>query len=66
MALHREVKPGDTLRIGDTVIVVEHKSGQATRLRIDTSLPIHQTKAGQVPAAPSEAPKPTLSRSIPA
>lgn len=67
MALFREVKPGDTLRIGDTTIVVDRKSGQTTRLRIDTPLKIQQTKAGQAPAASTPAvtaaPKPTLFRS---
>lgn len=72
MALYRELKPGDSLRIGDTVIVAESKSGKATRLRIDTSLEVHQTKAAKAsdPPAPATAPvmeepqvRPTLFRS---
>lgn len=69
MALYREVRPGDILRIGDTVIVAERKSGQVTRLRIDTALTVVQTKAAKAsdspaPAtAPASAPKATLFRS---
>jgi len=51
MALVRELKPGDTLRIGDITIVAEPKTGKAARLRIDTNLPIQHLKAGAMPAA---------------
>lgn len=73
MPLYREVKPGDTLRIGDSVLVIERKSGQVSRLRIDTTLPVHHTKAdateapapsAPVAAAPEAPPRrPTLFRS---
>lgn len=69
MPLFRELGPGDTLRIGDTVIVAERKTGQRTRLRIDTPHRIQHHKAGTAPAAPSApsgasdaTPRPTLFR----
>lgn len=37
MALYLDLKPGDAVHIGGgTVVRVERKSGQATRLRIDS------------------------------
>lgn len=70
MPLVRELKPGDSLRIGDITIVAEPKTGKAARLRIDTTLPIQHLKAGATPAtippAPADkagaeaAPRPTL------
>lgn len=45
MALYRDVKPGDELRIGNTKITVETKSGQRTRLRIDSPFDVEHVKA---------------------
>lgn len=49
MTLYRDVQPGDTLRIGDTVIAIEQKSGQRTRMRIDSPLEVEHLKAGARP-----------------
>lgn len=56
MPLVRELKPGDSLQIGDITIVAEPKTGKAARLRIDTNLPIRHMKAGATPAASKPAP----------
>lgn len=65
MTLYRDVQPGDTLRIGDTVIAIEQKSGQRTRMRIDSPLDVEHVKAGSrptmtrpdvAPAVPTAAP----------
>lgn len=66
MPLYRDVQPGDELRIGDTVISIEAKTGQRTRLRIDSAHEVQHRKAGArlsqaqaqtklQPAAPAEA-----------
>lgn len=48
MALHLDVEPGDTIRIGDhTTVRMERKSGQRARLRIESSEDINQFKAGE-------------------
>ena len=46
MALFLEVEPGDTVRIGDSVIRVENKTGRRTRIRIDGSSDVDHQKAG--------------------
>lgn len=47
MALHLDVEPGDTIRIGPhTTVRIERKSGQRTRLRIDSTEDISQYKSG--------------------
>lgn len=56
MPLYRDVQPGDELRIGDTVISIEAKTGQRTRLRIDSVHEVQHRKAG---ARLSQAPVPT-------
>lgn len=50
MAVYRDVQPGDTLRIGDTIIEVAHKTGQRARLRIESKLDVEHIKAGARPA----------------
>ena len=51
MPLVRELKPGDTLRIGDTTVTFEKKTGQRTRVQIDTTLPVKH-----IPAQPKQEP----------
>lgn len=67
MPLFRDVQPGDVLRIGDTSITIEQKTGQRTRLRIDSPHDVEHVKAGARPAmtrpdmpeaAPRAAPQP--------
>lgn len=75
MPLFRDVQPGDRLTIGDTVIEVESKTGQRTRLRIDSPQEVVHDKAGarpqfaappiptprpSAPAEPTGAPRPRL------
>lgn len=63
MPLTRDVRPGETIRIGDDIVInVERASGQRARLTINTSLPIRHDKAGPKPAAPDPGPRPTLIR----
>lgn len=65
MPLTRDVRPGETIRIGDDIVInVERASGQRARLSINTTLPIRHDKAGAKPAASTEptAPRPTLIR----
>lgn len=63
MPVFRDVKPGDVLRIGDTVIEVEYKSGARARLRIDSPLEVkHQmaqaaSMTRPAPIAPTTAPR---------
>lgn len=49
MALYLDLKPGDAVRIGgNTVLRVERKTGQATRVRIDTEYKVTMDR-GDVP-----------------
>lgn len=69
MPLTRDVRPGDILRIGDTVISVERASGQRARLRIDSALPIRHDRAGSESAPAEDAgkaakPRPTLFKPV--
>lgn len=65
-ALTRVVKPGDTLQIGDDVIVVEHASGQRARLRITSARPVrHLSKNQPATADAAAAAPPLLTRSVP-
>ncbi|MCR6496229.1 hypothetical protein LJB71_08365 [Thermomonas sp. S9] len=65
-ALTRVVRPGDTLQIGDDIIVVEHASGQRARLRINSDRPVrHLTKPQAAKAETASAPRPLLTRSVP-
>jgi len=53
MPLFLDVEPGDAVRIGaDTVVRVERKSGQRTRLRIDSEYKIELDRAAAEPARP--------------
>jgi hypothetical protein len=67
MAYYMELAPGDTLVVGDgTRISVERKSGQRTRLKIESDQDVERIKAGEpVPARqitkpPSPAPAPEV------
>lgn len=64
MPLTRDVRPGESIRIGDDIVInVERASGQRARLTINTTLPIRHDKAGPKPAATEQpAPRPTLIR----
>lgn len=53
MPLKRDVQPGDRLVIGDTVIEVEFKSGQRTRLSIESAQEVQHQKAGAKPSLAS-------------
>lgn len=65
-ALTRVVRPGDTLQIGDDVIVVEQASGQRARLRITSDRPVrHLSKNQPAPATSGGAAQPLLTRSVP-
>lgn len=79
MALHLDVEPGDTIRIGaHTTVRMERKSGQRARLRIESTEDIDQFKAGEpvppmqaktlqrapVPPTPQAPAMPVLRRSI--
>lgn len=53
MALFLSVEPGDSVRIGDSVISFEKKSGRQVRVRIDSKLDIeHVGGQGDKPATP--------------
>lgn len=56
MALFLDIEPGDTVRIGQSSIVLEAKSGRRARLRIDSTEDVTHSKGG------SES---TLARSAP-
>lgn len=52
MAVYLELGVGDTLVIGNSRITVDRKSGQRTRLRIDSTEDVERIKAGDpVPRA---------------
>jgi hypothetical protein len=54
MAYYMELAPGDTLVVGDgTRISVERKSGQRTRLKIESDQDVERIKAGE-PVPPRE------------
>lgn len=63
-ALTRVVRPGDTLQIGDDLIVVEHASGQRARLRITSERTVRHTPKNQA-AGDRPASRPLLTRSVP-
>ncbi len=78
MSVFLELAHGDTLMIGSTRIVMERKSGQRARLKIDSTEDIERIKAGQpVPTAAKQAaaginpgggdstPRPFLQRRLP-
>lgn len=53
-----DLRPGESIRIGDAVVSVEEKSGQKVRLAVDAarSLPIRRIDpAGHAEPEPSEA-----------
>ncbi len=66
MALFLDVEPGDVVRIGaDTVVQVERKSGQRTRIRIDSEYKVQFNRAGKA-ERPTAAPEtPLIRRPIP-
>ena len=67
MALHIEVEPGDSIRIGPhTTVRMERKSGQRARLRIDSTEDIAQYKAGEAVPAIESPPVLPSSRKAPA
>lgn len=61
MALSIEVLPGERVRIGNTTITIEDKTGRRSRLRIESSEHVSLEKAGAVPTRPppSESPPTT-------
>ena len=68
MAYYMELAPGDTLVVGDgTRISVERKSGQRTRLKIESDQDVERIKAGEpVPprhqrTSPAPSPEPAPS-----
>ncbi|GEM_PF-7123746 len=46
MALKLDLAPGDAVRIGDSVIKLEEKSGKRARISIDSNEDIQAYKAG--------------------
>lgn len=50
MALYLDVGPDDMVRIGNTIITIERKSGQRARLRIIGPDEVELTKRNAVPA----------------
>jgi hypothetical protein len=46
MALKLDLAPGDAVRIGNSIIKVEDKSGKRTRVSIDSDEDIQSYKAG--------------------
>lgn len=77
MAVYLELSVGDTLVIGNSRIRVERKTGQRTRVAIDSAEDVERIKAGDpvpaqqqqntsaAPAAPSVQPVPVLRRPAP-
>lgn len=58
MALYLDLKPGDAVHIGgNTVVRVERKSGQATRLRIDTEYKVTMDRGDLRRPEPAKAPE---------
>jgi hypothetical protein len=45
MAKFVELRPGEVVRIGATLVTLEQKSGQRARLRIDGTEPVTHLKA---------------------
>lgn len=43
-----ELKPGQSLAIGDAIVTLEEKSGQVARLAVqaDKSIPVHRIQSG--------------------
>ena len=56
MSLFRDVAPGQALRIGDTVVQVEHKTGNRVRLRIDSPHPVEHVTAAKPQLSPASPP----------
>lgn len=46
MALHIDMEPGDTVRIGRSLVRMERKAGRRARLSIDSADDIAHYKAG--------------------
>jgi hypothetical protein len=63
MAVFLDVPVGDSVRIGNSTITVEEKSGRRARLRIDTREDVSLERAGAMrrvePAPPSAQPAPS-------
>lgn len=53
MALFLDAEPGDEIRIGQSVVRIERKSGQKARLRIESTEDVHHTKPGDEPEQPA-------------
>lgn len=76
MAVFMELAPGDTLRIGKSIVRLEYKTGARARLSVDSAEHIErikahgprapQTDAPAKPAVPSTEPMPFLKRPLPA
>lgn len=47
-----ELKPGETVSIGDSRVTLEAKSGQRARLKIESNEPIVKGRAEPMPARP--------------
>ncbi len=56
MAVFLDVPVGDSVRIGNSTITVEEKSGRRARLRIDTREDVSLERAGATSRPPSPAP----------
>lgn len=53
--LRIDLKPGESVRVGDAVITLEHKLGKGARLAIeaDRSVPIRRMKAAHESRSPA-------------
>jgi hypothetical protein len=52
MALYLDLEQGESLRIGQSTVRIESKTGKRVRLRIDGPEDVRQVKPGQPDSAP--------------
>lgn len=61
-----ELKPGETLQIGDSRITLEAKTGQRARLKVESNLPLAKARSEPAVARPFTASPAEASPSAPA
>lgn len=66
MAVFLDVPVGDSVRIGNSTVTVEEKSGRRARLRIDTREDVSLERAGAVRRPETVAPQAHAPAAVPA
>jgi hypothetical protein len=65
MAMFQDLRPGDAIRIGDSTITVQAKSGSRARLRIDSAQDVQVIRAEDAGGDVSNTPRAPAKTSAP-